>query len=113
MSINCLAQDREDLLWLLNYTFLILTLSARPDILEVLANVLRKMKCTWILPLQDGKQLTKHCRIIIWPWIAQGVASVAKPVVRKLTLIQRRVNTSEMEGPCAAITAYKVAVAST
>lgn len=59
VSMRYLEKDKENLLWLLNHAFLILTLSARSDILEVLANVFGKMKCAWVLPLKNSNQLTK------------------------------------------------------
>ena len=60
-----LEQDEEDLLRLLNHPVLVLSFRACPDILEVLANVFRKVKCAWILFLQDGKKLTKQAGVIV------------------------------------------------
>jgi hypothetical protein len=113
MSVKRLKQIEEDLLRLLNHAFLVLSFGTCSDILEVLANVFGKVKCAWILSLKNGNQLTKYPGVIICLRIAQSIASVTEPVVRKLTFVQWGVNTSEMKGSCAAITAHKVAVAST
>lgn len=75
------------------------------DILEVLANIFREVKCAWIFPLQIGEKSTE-ATISVRQRSSSCETNIAKPFIWERTLIDRRINAFEVEGASAAIATH-------
>jgi hypothetical protein len=86
---------------------LVFSFSTSLDILKILANVLREIECSRVLPHEIGKKGTKTATPLL---LRLMTANVTEPIFWKGAFVDGRINAFEMERASATVATDQVSI---